>query len=234
MRSSACVGAKWYIHAPPYPPPACACALRGTHQPAGRLPTCLVHRAHASPVRKCISHPKSLATFCPTPCCCTHPASDSCVQQANCAMQQAAAPWQSVQANRFSSSIASFYRNISAQPPSGCMKPIKWKVCGKDWSKRREAALSSTLGLLWPPRCLASRGKSAPHAARAVYLDLGSRNPEPEARNDQRHTVFARGLRDQVPGCVGFSRSCFRSGSSVGAPLSVAQGHTTEVQLLIA
>ena len=68
------VGAKWYIHAPPHPPPACACALRGTHQPAGRLPTCLVHRAHASPVRKCISHPKSLATFCPTPCCCTHPA----------------------------------------------------------------------------------------------------------------------------------------------------------------
>ena len=98
-------------------------------------------------------------------------------------MQQAAAPWQSVQANRFSSSIASFYRNISAHPPSGCMKPIKWKVCGKDWSKRREAALSSTLGLLWPPRCLASRGKSAPHAARAIYLDLGSRNPEPEARN---------------------------------------------------
>ena len=96
-------------------------------------------------------------------------------------MQQVHAPWQSVHANRFSSSIPSFYRNISAEPPRGCMEPIKWRLCGKDWAKRREAAFSSTLGLLWPPRCLASRGQA--HAARAVYLDLGSRNPEPEARN---------------------------------------------------
>ena len=120
------IGLCWckMVHTRPALPSARMCMCPPWHTPTcrhgGRLPSCLVHRAHASPVRKCISHPKSLATFCPTPCCCTHPASDSCVQQANCAMQQAAAPWQSVQANRFSSSIASFYRNISAHPPSGC------------------------------------------------------------------------------------------------------------------
>ena len=40
-------------------------------------------------------------------------------QKTNCVMQQVHAPWQSLQANRFSSSIPSFYKNISAQPPRG-------------------------------------------------------------------------------------------------------------------
>ena len=56
---------------------------------------------------------------------------------------------------------------------------MDWKRCGKDWNRRRSAALRSTLGHVWPPRCLQQEGNTS----RAIYLDLGSRNPEPEDRN---------------------------------------------------